>query len=282
MFMERIQAENGLCMNSWIELIIDISNPNIEADYPSVIYQGDVVSLRIVSDKILDTEFQNIYLIDLLGEKNILLFNFMDENNLTLELDTTNIPTGIIQLFISLRDDLHNPRIIEKDIRIYPENYFNKSSWIELVLDVSNPNLSIGFPIEIYQEDIISLTINSDKILDTEFQNIYLVDRLGEKHDLLFSFVDEKRLTLELDTRNISPGTAILHVELRDDLYNTRIVETSMKINFRPKDIIYFFDTLRKIYQPIETRFDLERSFKQLNFVISEIKPTVKIKEMIF
>lgn len=92
------------------------------------------------------------------------------------------------------------------------------ASFITLELDTTPPKLQIYAPNYTTKNTDLNLTIIASEMVD-KWQEIYLIDREGKKHDFTFH-IDNKEIIGLIPMANIPLGIATIYARLRDELHN--------------------------------------------------------------
>lgn len=85
-------------------------------------------------------------------------------------------------------------------------------------MDISPPKVEILSPNYTTTQARTEITISSNETLDT-WQDIYIVDSLGNRHDLTFRY-DNNEFVGELYFNDYPYGISTIYAQVRDDVYN--------------------------------------------------------------
>lgn len=124
-------------MSSFFYLELDTSSPNIEIYAPSYTTQDSKTMITIESNEPL-SDFQEIYIIDSLGDRHDLTF-LHDGNKFTGDMYLTNYPLGISTIYARLQDDVGNMSdVVSKPINVIKTSFYNISMSIKNMTVTSN------------------------------------------------------------------------------------------------------------------------------------------------
>lgn len=92
------------------------------------------------------------------------------------------------------------------------------ASFIKLALDISPPKVEILSPNYTTTTAKTEIRVSCNEVLDT-WQDIYIVDSLGNRHDLTFRY-DNNEFVGELYFNDYPYGISTIYAQVRDDVYN--------------------------------------------------------------
>jgi hypothetical protein len=93
------------------------------------------------------------------------------------------------------------------------------ASYFNLFLDTASPQLTISMPTRSIPENVIEINIKSNEKLDL-YQEIYIIDSEDNRHDYIFSLIDDYNLFGYVDLQNYPFGIATLYVRVKDEVFN--------------------------------------------------------------
>jgi hypothetical protein len=92
------------------------------------------------------------------------------------------------------------------------------ASFIKLALDISPPKVEILSPNYTTTQAKTEIRVSCNEVLDT-WQDIYIIDSLGNRHDLTFRY-EENEFVGVLYFTDYPYGIATIYAQVRDDVYN--------------------------------------------------------------
>jgi hypothetical protein len=141
------------------------------------------------------------------------------------------------------------------------------ANFFTVQLDTTAPLISIYAPAYVDMNGQTEIRIVSNELLSS-YQDIYIIDALGDKHNVIFSFDGNTEYTGMITFNNYAVGIATIHAELKDTVDNisnhatktVRILATqdALRLQFTIVDIsrnVLIFDSSRAI-----TVSDISRS----------------------
>lgn len=126
----------------------------------------------------------------------------------------------------------------------------------------TNHSVTVGFPLRI--------VIEADRPLDENFQDIYLIDSKGIRHNIILYFLNN-RFEGEVDTLPFSCGIASLFVRVKDDV-GTFFRTTSLSVK-----IMSFDEACRVESEELSRKVELDELFK--NIIEELVGRDIKLEE---
>lgn len=93
------------------------------------------------------------------------------------------------------------------------------SSYFTLTLDTTPPNIEIYAPTYSNRQSNNTITVVSNEKL-SDFQDIYIIDHDGVRHDVIFSFDGDKTFTGNVVFSNYPIGMLTIYAQLKDTVNN--------------------------------------------------------------
>lgn len=104
------------------------------------------------------------------------------------------------------------------------------SSYVFINYDTTSPHIEIHAPNYTTREMLNTITIESNEDL-SDYQEVYLIDSSGDRHDLTFNKDSEKIFIGNVKFTNISLGIANLYARMKDDVDNlSNLANVSIEI----------------------------------------------------
>jgi hypothetical protein len=100
------------------------------------------------------------------------------------------------------------------------------SSYFTLTLDTTNPIIQIYAPSYTSRESNNIITIVGNETLSS-FQNIYIVDSKGDRHDVTFSFNGTNTFTGNIVLSGFPVGVSTIFAQLQDEVGNFSNIATA-------------------------------------------------------
>lgn len=104
------------------------------------------------------------------------------------------------------------------------------SSFFSLELDTTAPEVDIIAPVYTVPDTLTEIIVETSEAL-ADWQDVYIVDAKGQRHDLIFAHQDDQLLGL-LDFNICAIGIAVIYAQVRDDVFNLSAL-VSKPINVR-------------------------------------------------
>jgi hypothetical protein len=144
------------------------------------------------------------------------------------------------------------------------------SSFI-LTLDTTPPKLFITVPKYSVIGFMTEIIVEADEELSEE-QDIYIIDSLGVRHDLIFLY-DGKRFLGQVDFSGFSHGVATIYARLSDSVYNqSEIAIATIDI----KQAASLFLTSEKLNREIQ----IGKSQRILEFTTKTLAQNTRVEKM--
>ncbi|MFZ7103345.1 MAG: hypothetical protein ACOWWO_11920 [Peptococcaceae bacterium] len=102
------------------------------------------------------------------------------------------------------------------------------SSYFTLELDTTSPSLEIFAPDYTMKDTETEIRITANENLST-FQEIYIIDSLGQRHDHIFAYQGNVFAGI-LNFNNFPSGPATIYAYLKDDLYNLASITKTIAV----------------------------------------------------
>ena len=116
--MVKTKVGYGRLMSSWFTLEFDSTPPSLLVDMPTRTIPQNVVEIEIKSNEPLAT-YQEIYIIDVIGNRRNYIFNKLDDYTYYGLIDFQTYPFGIATLYCRLKDEVFNEsELYSKNINI--------------------------------------------------------------------------------------------------------------------------------------------------------------------
>lgn len=117
------------------------------------------------------------------------------------------------------------------------------ASFVRIEIDTKAPNIGLYAPEFTTRETYNQVTVESDEELDT-YQEIYLIDSLGVRHDFVFQRDSNRRYVGLIQLANVPIGLHTLYARMRDEVRNysnlvSKVIEVRPSSGVRSEDAIY-------------------------------------------
>ncbi|MBU8908490.1 hypothetical protein [Desertibacillus haloalkaliphilus] len=113
-----------------------------------------------------------------------------------------------------------------------------------LELDTTPPTLEITAPSYTVPSQETEIIIEANEPLD-EFQDIYIIDGKGTRHDVIFQF-GKDHFYGKLSFSQMSIGIATIYVRLKDEVHNlSAVYEKTIDIKYAAHIFLNVFDSNR-------------------------------------
>lgn len=147
------------------------------------------------------------------------------------------------------------------------------ASFFELILDTNSPKLEIIAP------QYTSPDINTEIIIESSepllnYQDIYIIDNLGIRHDIILNF-NVTELTGKVRLNDFPLGIATIYCRLKDEVGNlSELVSKTINITEGNVLKIYLEEQFNNIVLQ-ENKCDLNITSQQNNFEITSVKQEI-------
>ncbi|MDW7673790.1 MAG: hypothetical protein SCK28_04550 [Bacillota bacterium] len=140
-----------------------------------------------------------------------------------------------------------------------------QNNFFILELDTTPPNISIIAPNYTVPNVETEIIIEGNEVL-SQFQDIYIIDAKGTRHDVIFNYSNDKFIG-RLIFNDFSIGIATVHARLKDEVLNlSDRVSKTIDIRMATKLILTIDEITREICAANKTRFiTLSESIRGLN-----------------
>lgn len=152
------------------------------------------------------------------------------------------------------------------------------SSYFNLILDTTPPQLTITSPSFCLVDEIIEVYVYSNEALSI-WQDIYIIDNSNIKHELTFSRTDDYTYFGYVDLTGYPLGITTIHANLRDDVFNTARITRSIVIQEMPDKLnteISIKDKRIRI-NIVERFFNIDFIERPVSYINKERNPSIYI-----
>jgi hypothetical protein len=92
-------------------------------------------------------------------------------------------------------------------------------AYFQLELDTTGPEISINVPSYVLSSADLDIVIQANEPLESSFQEFYLIDSLGQRHDFILTYFDTYYKG-KVSLSGISLGVAKLYARVQDTVLN--------------------------------------------------------------
>lgn len=158
------------------------------------------------------------------------------------------------------------------------------ANYFELTLDTTSPTLNIVVPQYTSPNIYTDIKIYSNETL-MDYQDIYIIDNVGNRHDLIFDFDDNKAFIGKFTFNEFPLGFVTIYVQLKDDVANLSslysktiniVNNQSLTVDFKTKMNEVVLDILER-----DTQLSINDNVIELDIKTQEISISTNIRECI-
>lgn len=155
------------------------------------------------------------------------------------------------------------------------------SSWFNLILDTTPPVVEIISPQYTAYNVHTEITVQSNENL-MNYQEIYVIDSIGERHDLTFLYDGDNFYFDAVFNDTYSLGIATIFVRLKDDVGNiTNLISKPIEIIQNTNDLIVMLSDYCRNLNINDNKMKIELSISDSGINLSLIEANIIIDDIL-